>query len=29
MTHTITWDFGDNSTATGILNPTHTYTNIK
>ncbi|MEA5551989.1 PKD domain-containing protein [Anabaena cylindrica UHCC 0172] len=25
-THTITWDFGDNSTATGILNPTHTYT---
>nr|WP_250855216.1 PKD domain-containing protein [Anabaena sp. CCAP 1446/1C] len=25
-THTITWDFGDNSTATGILNPIHTYT---
>lgn len=24
-THTILWDFGDGGTATGILNPTHTY----
>ncbi|WP_334850671.1 PKD domain-containing protein [Nostoc sp.] len=25
-THTITWDFGDGSTTTSILNPTYTYT---
>ncbi|MHA1220500.1 MAG: PKD domain-containing protein, partial [Candidatus Heimdallarchaeota archaeon] len=25
-THTIEWDFGDGTTASGILNPTHTYT---
>ncbi|MEN6290435.1 MAG: PKD domain-containing protein, partial [Methanobacterium sp.] len=25
-TQTITWDFGDGTTATGILNPTHVYT---
>ena len=25
-THTIEWDFGDGTTTTGILNPTHTYT---
>ncbi len=25
-THTIVWNFGDGTTATGILNPTHIYT---
>ncbi|MCC5615423.1 PKD domain-containing protein [Nostoc sp. CHAB 5836] len=25
-THTIEWNFGDGNTATGIVNPTHTYT---
>ena len=25
-THTITWDFGDGNTTTGILNPSHIYT---
>jgi PKD repeat protein len=25
-THTTTWDFGDGTTVTGILNPTHIYT---
>jgi PKD repeat protein/DNA/RNA endonuclease G (NUC1) len=26
-THTITWDFGDGTTASGSLTPNHTYTN--
>lgn len=25
-THTITWDFGDGNTVSGLLNPSHTYT---